>query len=814
MGIQSPGGALPPGPMQDLVQALHELYRAAGMLSTRVVSDAIRDRDDLPDTVSHETVGMMLRGTRLVGWTKFECVVRLLAERSVNPVFEPAASVRRFHDLWLHAKDASTPGRPATHSPPPSATADLLHPLIRTREPSSVSSAAIGSARPHARVHTPRGLLTNLGERNLAFVGREHIHLEIDRFFRTEPRLPVVLSGPGGVGKSQLAIEYAYRSIDRYDLIWFVSAEDGFGAREMLAELGSRLRIRPGHHRERTVISVLRALEQTDLRWLLIFDNAVPEIPVDTPASVRTGDVILTTRSSEWPTTPVRLVPIDVLNRSESVQYLCAADPEISKVDADGLADMLGDLPLALAQLAATRKATGMPLARYLDLFERHVQDLLRAGRAPYYPASLGATVKMSIAQLDFHSPALLLIELFAHFGSDPVPSALLRNGRRAAVTDVLKRCIDDTQQLKASLDEIARLGLVKIEADERKAVTHRLVRLALRENLSAESLTRGRANTHALLAAADPGAPGARSNWPDHAMLTPHILPSGLVDSTRPDCWRTVLHQIRFLHEIGDYERSRAFAESAIASWSKAPELGVHHESTLRAMRLLANALRLLGHFTDARQLNERVVTAFEQNPAYGPDHPLTLEARVSRGTDLLIFGDYQRALKVECENYERHREIRGADDPWTLNVANNRGNSHRVLGQYAEAEHWHRLVVNLDTRALGPSHGLPYLARLNLAWDQLCVGRYQDAFVELDELRILVDANLRPGHHLVLFVGRARALALRRLGRHEEALHAIEENYVQCSRVARRRQRDDSCVGHHLRQLARRREQGRRGR
>ena len=84
--------------------------------------------------------------------------------------------------------------------------------------------------------------MTNLGERNPTFVGREHIHLEIDRLFRTEPRLPVVLSGPGGVGKSQLAIEYAYRSIDRYDLIWFVSAEDEFGAREMLAELGSRLR--------------------------------------------------------------------------------------------------------------------------------------------------------------------------------------------------------------------------------------------------------------------------------------------------------------------------------------------------------------------------------------------------------------------------------------------------------------------------------------------------------------------------------------------------------------------------------------------
>ena len=109
VGIQSSMSALPPGPMLDLVTALHELYRAAGMLSTRAISDTIKDRDDLPDTVSHETVSMMLRGTRLVGWTKFECVVRLLAERSVNPVFEPSACVRRFHDLWLHVKDAGAP---------------------------------------------------------------------------------------------------------------------------------------------------------------------------------------------------------------------------------------------------------------------------------------------------------------------------------------------------------------------------------------------------------------------------------------------------------------------------------------------------------------------------------------------------------------------------------------------------------------------------------------------------------------------------------------------------------------------------------
>ena len=782
MGSQSPVNTLPPGPMRDLVKALHELHRAAGMLSTRVISDTIRDRDDLTDTVSHETVGLMLRGTRLVGWTKFECVVRLLAERSVNPVFDPSACVRQFHELWLHAKDAATYVRPTTQHPsPPSTTAEPSHPPTRTPAPVGTSSAD-GGPRSLAHRHALNGLLTNLGERNPTFVGREHIHSELDLLLRTEPRLPVALSGSGGVGKSQLAIEYAYRSIERYDVIWFVPAEDEFGAREMLAELGNRLRIRPGHRRERTVISVLRALEQTKNRWLLIFDNASPDIPIDAPASGRTGDVIITTRSAEWPTNPVRLVPIDVLTRDESVRFLCAADPEISEATADGLAELLGDLPLALAQLAANRKATGMALARYLDLFERHVHDLLHAGRAPYYPASLGATVKMSLDRLDARSPVLLLIELFAHFGPDPVPPALLRN-RRAAVTDVLKRCIDDSEQFKASLDEVARLGLVKIETDGRHAVAHRLVRLALRENLSAESLRRGQANPHALLAAANPRQPEARSNWSDHAILTPHILPSGLLDSARPECQETVLDQIRYLHEIGDYERSKAVAEAAIASWSQAPELGPDHESTLRATRLLANALRLLGRFPDARRLNEHVVTAFERNPAYGPDHRLTLEARTSRGTDLHIHGDYQKALEVERENYRRHHDIQGADHPATLNVANNLGNSHRVLGQYTEAERWHRLVVERRTEVLGEIHGRTFFARLNLAWDLLCLGRYREAFTELDELRGLVDSNLRPGHHLVLFIGRARAVALRRLGRYAEALQAIEDNYAQCS-------------------------------
>src|SRR5919198_1340521 len=103
-GVPRPDG-LPPGPLRDLVHALHDLYRAAGMPSMRTISTAIRRRNDLPDTVSHETVGQMLRGEAVPGWTKLECVVRQLAGLAVHrPDVE--AEIKRFHELWLTAIDA------------------------------------------------------------------------------------------------------------------------------------------------------------------------------------------------------------------------------------------------------------------------------------------------------------------------------------------------------------------------------------------------------------------------------------------------------------------------------------------------------------------------------------------------------------------------------------------------------------------------------------------------------------------------------------------------------------------------------------
>lgn len=95
---------LPPGPLRDLVAALHELYRQAGKPGTRLISNEVNKRHDLPDTISHEGASALLRGAGVGRWAKVESLVRVLAAQSVRKP-DVEAEVQRIHALWLLASD-------------------------------------------------------------------------------------------------------------------------------------------------------------------------------------------------------------------------------------------------------------------------------------------------------------------------------------------------------------------------------------------------------------------------------------------------------------------------------------------------------------------------------------------------------------------------------------------------------------------------------------------------------------------------------------------------------------------------------------
>src|SRR3954452_14025963 len=171
------------------------------------------------------------------------------------------------------------------------------------------------------------------------------------------------LYGLGGVGKTQLAIEYAHRFAADYDLVWWIDPEQPVLIPEQLVALAARFDLPTGLTVSDTVDRLLAELRHRD-RWLLVFDNA--ERPGDMadyqPAGA--GHVLITSRFPGWGALGGRL-EVDVLARAEMVALLRGRIPELNEELADKLAAELGDLPLAAAQAAGYLEQTDLPAADY-----------------------------------------------------------------------------------------------------------------------------------------------------------------------------------------------------------------------------------------------------------------------------------------------------------------------------------------------------------------------------------------------------------------------------------------------------------------
>ncbi|GAA4596948.1 tetratricopeptide (TPR) repeat protein [Actinoplanes octamycinicus] len=768
MAVQMPGpDQLSPGPLRDLVSALHELYRDAGKPGVRVISTDIKNRQDLRDTVSHETVSAMLRGEGLPKWMKLECVVRVLAARSVERP-EPDEVVRRFLRHWLTASDDPDSANRVRAAAP---SEDFVAPPVQ--EPSeTVKSAA----------QAP-----NLPARNTDFTGRDLLLDEVRRRLAAETSFPVILYGLGGTGKTQLAAEYVHRwGAAEREVVWWVGAEDPTVARIALAALGERLGLPANRDLRQTVQSVIGELERGRVSWLLVFDNAeMSEDLLGLLPSPARGQVLLTSRDPNWASigAAIEVPPFD---RAESIQFLRRRGRDIVGADADRLADRLGDLPLALEQVAAVQAATGMAPAELMQLFDEHMQELLATGRPQHYTNTVVAFVRIAVDRLRVRAPAAAyLFELFAHLGAEPVSVSLLQSGAGVQVSAPLARALNDPIQMGRSVQTLRRFGLARLEQGTQRIAVHRLVQVALRVALDEAALERGRANLAYLLAQANPGSPDDVRTWDLHAEIAPHVVPAGLIEAGHPPARDLVVDQVRYLYRVGDYAGSLRLGDLALAAWRETDRPDVSQALEELAMRVTfqrTETLRALGRYDESRALSVESWNRLRDSPDYGPGHEFTVRAARTVAAHDRIYGAYADALRVDQETLEHCRATTlpaGEKDELILHQMNNVAVNLRLLGDFRQAFAIDEEVLRRRRDRFGDRDSRTLLSVSNLARDHLGLGHFQQALELQQEWLPAYRARVGARHHHVLMSARTVAVALRKLGRYPEALAAAREGY-----------------------------------
>jgi hypothetical protein len=635
--------------------------------------------------------------------------------------------------------------------------------------------------------------------RNRNFTGRVELLEHIGSSLTTDVTVvvPTALHGLGGVGKTQVAIEYAWRHAFNYDLVWWISADQPVLVRSSLAALAPHLGLPSATALgiEDAAEAVLTALRrgQPYKRWLLIFDNADQPEDISRIIPRGPGHVLVTSRNHRWQGT-VDMVAVDVFSREESIAFLNKRVPKGSDLaDADQLAEQLGDLPLALEQAAALQAETGMSIEEYLRLLEAHTTQLLATGSPPEYPVSMTAAWSLSVSQLKDKLPeAVELLRCCAFFGPEPIPRdvfvplAEVGNDQRAAidphhetaVDPQLTELLNDPILLSTAIRELGRYALAKIDAASRTIQVHRLVQALLRDELSKEDRVRIRHVTHLLLANAAPKAPDTRPNWSRYEELLAHANPSRVIECPNPLVRDFCLNVARYLYTSGDPSAARLFLEGIIEEWVQVS--GPDDRHVLEAQRHLGIALRELGDYPAAFRLNQATLVTMIR--VLGPEHEQTLLLTNSHGADLRARGEFEKARIHDEDSRHRHEVAFGVTDRRTLRSANNLAVDYGLISDYETA-----LTLHKETFRRTRSAGSGVSAQDTLAfWNGLArivrlSGNYADA-VDLGEDAFAFGvAELGAEHPWTLRTAKDLSIARRMSGATSEGLEIAEDTHAK---------------------------------
>ena len=513
----------------------------------------------------------------------------------------------------------------------------------------------------------------------------------------------VVLVGMAGCGKSQLASSLAQEcGAAGWGLVAWINASSKDSVISDLVELARRLGVDTSDNPTqdqavRRCLDHLQSAEASDR--LVVFDN-VKRIE-NVAGVVPRGEglrVVATSRSGRgWRAQRWKTVAVGVFPREESVAYLLDAAGSQDAEAADAVARRLGDLPLAVAQAAATASDEEWTLKRYLERLEKYSsRQVIRPVPGDSYTRDVSSALRMAVDsalnRIDegLREVARLQVGALAVLAESGVPTRWIDllmkedtgaaesnedTGADAAVEDADAHSAAEDAHL--ALTALTKASVVQQSADGRMTMLHRLQGQVLRENWNQGE------RAEAFDAAAD---------LLDRVDID--SLPREDTDGRRREA-RDLIDQLRAIAAQG-YSRPLFECERVVADLPHvlfhATDLGLPNE-----------ALALRG----ALSVVEEVL---------GPDHPDTLVSRNNLASAYESAGRLGEAIPLYEQVLADRVRVLGDDHPHTLTSRNNLAHAYQAAGRHHEAINLFKDTLKVCEDTLSPGHPLTTTVRENL--------------------------------------------------------------------------------------------------
>ncbi|NEC49583.1 tetratricopeptide repeat protein, partial [Actinospica acidiphila] len=629
----------------------------------------------------------------------------------------------------------------------------------------------------------------------------------------------VVLSGAGGVGKSQLAAALARELRDQersgeagLDVLVWVRATVTDQVISAYAKAAKRLHL-PGvssDDEERAARLFLRWLAATEQQWLVVLDD------ITDPVSVRDwwpdsgagrGWVLATSRREDAQLSGEgrALIRLGLYTDSEARAYLQRRLTDAGHAHlhdpgrADEMAAELGHLPLALGHAAAYLINKRPTMADYLTLLRdtsNRLSDLLPVSAdAEGYGRPITASLLISLDAVEeadtsrLARPLLHLASLMDPLGhpvtvwSTSEALGYLRTARppqrrwlrkyHPPVTDI---------EVHNALEYLRIYALITQDTATAPLRMHALTARAVRETIPPDTLP----------ATARTAADAITKLWPRHdheerelaALLRANVV--HLDQLTRPALWQPTTHPCIYrvsssLTDAGLYQHAIEYDQGLFRQNNEFH--GPDHPDTITARHNLAVSYRDAGLIQDALDLRERVLA--DRDRILGTDHPATLNARHNLANSYHDAGRFQEAHYLREQVLADYERVLGADHPATLDARHNLAASYSGAGRIQEALDLCERVLADYERVLGTDHPATLDALNNLANSYDDAGRIQEA-LDLRE-RVLADYErvLGADHPATLDARHNLAASYSGAGRIQEAVDLCEQVLADYERV-----------------------------